>query len=79
MRIKALLPSSQINQSFVGRRAVFESAINGVKYEGTIHFVSPEVVQGNEKVQFWFDVDNPERQLRRREAGRVRILRKAGE
>ncbi len=77
MRIKALLPSDQINQSFVGRRAVFESAVNGTKYEGTIHFVSPEVVQ--EKIRFWFDVDNPDHLLRRLEAGRVRILPKAAE
>jgi multidrug efflux pump subunit AcrA (membrane-fusion protein) len=74
MRIKALLPVDQINQSFIGRRAVFESSVGGEPYEGTIHFVSPEVLPGTDKVQFWFDVDSPERKLRRREAGRVRIL-----
>lgn len=74
MRIKALLPSNQINQSFVGRRAVFITAEDGRQFEGAIHFVSPEVVPGNGKVQFWFDVDNPNLRLRRREVGSVKIL-----
>jgi macrolide-specific efflux system membrane fusion protein len=73
MRIKALLPSESIRQSFVGRRAVFVSAIDGREYEGTIHFVSPEILPGSNKVQFWFDVENPDRKLRRRETGIVRI------
>lgn len=74
MRIKALRPLDQIDQSFVGRRAVFISATTGEKYEGTIHFVSPEIIMGSQKIEFWFDVDNPERKLRRREPGRVEIL-----
>jgi multidrug efflux pump subunit AcrA (membrane-fusion protein) len=74
MRIKALIPADQIDQSFVGRTAVFESSVRGTRFQGTIHFVSPEVLPGTDKTQFWFDVDNPERQLRRREAGRVEIL-----
>lgn len=74
MRIKAALPGDQINQSFVGRKAEFESGINGAIYSGTIHFVSPEIPLGFDKVEFWFDVDNPDRLLRRREVGRVRVL-----
>ena len=74
MRIKALLPSNKIDQSFIGRRAVFEPEIAGGKFEGTIYFVSPEILPGTGKVQFWFDVDNPDRQLRRREDGTVRII-----
>jgi macrolide-specific efflux system membrane fusion protein len=74
MRIKALLPANQINQSFLGRKAVFETKADGSRFEGTIHFVSPEIMPGNEKVQFWFDVDNPDRKLRKREDGTVRIL-----
>jgi macrolide-specific efflux system membrane fusion protein len=74
MRIKALLQVDQIDQSFVGRKAEFVSSVTGARYEGTIHFVSPEVLPGTEKIQFWFDVDSPDRKLRRREAGRVRIL-----
>ena len=73
MRIKALMPSGQIDQSFIGRRAIFESELTHQRYEGTIHFVSPEILPGSEKVQFWFDVDSPDKLLRRREAGTVRI------
>jgi multidrug efflux pump subunit AcrA (membrane-fusion protein) len=78
MRIKAMRPIDQIDQSFVGRRAVFISATNGEKYEGTIHFVSPEIFLGVQKIEFWFDVDNPDRKLRRREPGRVEILPPTG-
>jgi macrolide-specific efflux system membrane fusion protein len=74
MRIKALLRADQINQSFLGRKAIFETKADGSRFEGTIHFVSPEIMPGNEKVQFWFDVDNPDRKLRKREDGTVRIL-----
>ncbi len=74
MRIKGLLPSNDIDQSFIGRRAVFEPKSAGGNFEGTIYFVSPEILPGADKVQFWFDVDNPERQLRRREEGTVRVL-----
>ena len=45
-------------------------------FEGTIYFVSPEILPGADKVQFWFDVDNPDRKLRRREEGIVRVLPK---
>jgi hypothetical protein len=75
MRIKASMPSEQVNQSFIGRRAIFETeGPDNTRYEGTIFFVSPEIVTANKTVQIWFDVDSPDNRLRRRESGQVTIL-----
>jgi multidrug efflux pump subunit AcrA (membrane-fusion protein) len=80
LRIRGVIDYRSIDQSFVGRKAVFEpyapAPSDGppVAYQGTIQFVSSEVLPNVDKIEFFFDVDNPGLKLRRGEPGEVRIL-----
>ena len=65
-------PATEIDDSFVGKKAFFESDISREEFVGTITFVSPEILP-SDRVKVWFEIENSESKLRPGEQGSVRI------
>ncbi len=80
LRVEGFFKSHEVDESLVGRRALLTVDLpgrRGVRFDGGVTFVSPEVNPVNGQVRLWAEVDNPGLKLRPGVRGRLEILEDA--